>query len=339
MNTYGIMFKVTLFGESHQPEIGVVVEGVPAGTVIDLPLIEQDLLKRRPGAVGTTARIEPDHFKITSGIYQGRATGSPLHLVIENTDTRSKDYQHLLKQPRPGHADYVASIKYGGFHDYRGGGRFSGRLTAALVMAGSLAKMFLPYTFETELIKVGTLTNMALLDQYLEDIKAKGESVGGIVKLTVKGLPVGIGEPFFQKLDAKIAEMMFSIPAVKGVSFGLGFEGSDMLGSDFNDVFSNQDGTTLTNHSGGVSGGLSNGNDLVLKVFVKPTSSIQKTQETYDFETKTVKPLAIGGRHDVAIVRRAGIVLENALAIVLADMTLIARATKVTQGSSKPQNL
>ncbi|MCF7932228.1 MAG: chorismate synthase [Acholeplasmataceae bacterium] len=339
MNTYGQFFKVTLFGESHQPEIGVVVEGVPAGTVIDMTMIEQDLKKRRPGAVGTTARVEADHFRVTSGIFQGRATGSPLHLVIENTDTRSKDYQHLLKQPRPGHADYVASIKYGGFHDHRGGGRFSGRLTAALVMAGSLAKMFLPYTFETELIKVGTLTDMSSLDQYLEGIKAKGESVGGIVKLSVKGIPVGIGEPFFQKLDAEIAKMMFSIPAVKGVSFGLGFEGVERLGSDFNDVFSDFDGTTLSNHSGGVSGGLSNGNDLVLKVFVKPTSSIQKTQETYDFETKTLKPLSIGGRHDVAIVRRAGIVLENALAIVLADLTLMARATKVEKPTSVPQNL
>jgi chorismate synthase len=327
MNTTGTLFKVTLFGESHQKEIGVVVEGVPAGTKIDEDLIRHDLDRRRPGAVGTTARVETDAFSISTGVVNGIATGSPIHLAIPNADTRSKDYSHLKTQPRPGHADYVASVKYGGFHDHRGGGRFSGRLTAALVAAGSLAKMTLPFSFGHTLVKVGALTDMSQLDSYLEEVKAKGDSVGGVVKITVKGIPVGLGEPFFGKLDAMVSHMLFSIPAVKGVQFGTGFDGVDIPGSMFNDVITDDKGTTRTNHSGGVSGGISNGNDLVVSVFVKPTSSVARLQSTYDFDKGKMSGLEIGGRHDVAIVRRAGIVLENAVAIVLADLMLLARAT------------
>ena len=325
MNSYGKLFKVTLYGESHQDAIGVVVDGMIPGTMIDQDLIHADLERRKPGAIGTTPRKEEDVFKITSGVFNGKATGSPIHLMIENKNIKSKDYEKLVHQPRPGHADFVANIKYHGFQDYRGGGRFSGRLTAALVAAGSLAKMMMPYQISSELVRVGALTDLSHLDEYLTEIAKQGDSVGGIVKVVVKDVPVGLGEPFFGKLDAEIAKMMMSIPAVKGVSFGAGFEAADQLGSSWNDVFINDRGLTKTNHSGGISGGISNGNDLIIKVLVKPTSSIQKTQKTFNFDKHEVEDLVIGGRHDVAIIRRVGVVLENAVAIVLADMMLQAK--------------
>ncbi len=323
MNTFGHRFKVTLYGESHQAAIGVVVEGLPPGTPIDESKIEADLKRRNPEAIGTTPRKEPDRFSITSGVFEGKATGSPIHITIPNENVRSKDYSHLQRHFRPGHADFVANLKYQGHHDYRGGGRFSGRLTAPLVAAGSLAKMMLPYRFSHELIQVGTLKDLSKIDEYLAQVAAEGDSVGGIIRLTVENLPVGLGEPMFGKIEALAAQMLFSIPAVKGVEFGTGFEGITMKGSAFNDVIIDDKGTTQSNHSGGTSGGLSNGNPLVVKVFIKPTSSIQKTQHTYALDKGKMENLEIKGRHDVCIARRAGIVLENVLALVLADLTLL----------------
>lgn len=325
MNSYGKLFKVTLYGESHQEAIGVVVDGMIPGTPIDEALMKADLDRRKPGAVGTTPRKETDAFVITSGVFNQKATGSPIHVMIKNENTKSKDYEKLIHQPRPGHADYVAQMKYRGFQDYRGGGRFSGRLTAPLVAAGSLAKMMVPYQFESKLIQVGTLKDLSHLDEYLLDIAKSGDSVGGIVKVIIKDVPVGLGEPFFNKLDAEIAKVVMSVPAVKGVSFGAGFEAASKKGSEWNDVYMNDRGITKTNHSGGISGGISNGNDLIIKVLVKPTSSIQKEQETYHFKDEKVETLSIGGRHDVAIIRRVGVVLENMIAIVLADFTLQAK--------------
>lgn len=326
MNSYGQLFKVTLYGESHQEAIGAVIDGVPAGIKIDLNRIMEDLLKRQPGAIGTTPRKEKDEFKIVSGVFNGYSTGSPIHIMIENLNIQSQDYAHLKNQPRPGHADFVAGIKYHGYQDYRGGGRFSGRLTAALTAAGSIAKMIVPFQFSHALIQVGVLKDMSQLDQYLSEIVKAGDSVGGIIELRVSNLMVGLGEPFFHKLDAEIGKMMFSIPAVKGVEIGRGFSGIEVLGSNFNDEIIDQSGKTKTNHSGGVSGGISNGNELVVRIFIKPTSSIQKEQETYNFTTNSIEKLEIGGRHDVCIARRAGIVAENALAIVLADLYLLHQA-------------
>jgi chorismate synthase len=323
MNSYGTLFKVTLYGESHQEAIGVVIDGIPAGIEINESKITKDLIKRQAGAIGTTTRIEPDLFKITSGVFKGYSTGSPIHLMIENVNVRSKDYEHLVHQPRPGHADFVSNIKYKGFQDYRGGGRFSGRLTAALVAAGAIAKMVIPFELSHDLIQVGTLKDMSKIDEYLEDIAKKGDSVGGLIEVKATHMIVGLGEPFFNKLDAEIAKMMFSIPAVKGVEIGAGFKGLEMMGSSFNDEFIDETGKTKTNHAGGVTGGISNGNDLIVRIMIKPTSSIQKPQETYNFETNQKEVLQIGGRHDVCIARRAGIVLENVLAIVLADLYLL----------------
>ncbi len=328
MNQFGSLYRITLYGESHQQAIGVVIDGVPPGTVIDRAMIAEDLKRRNPPLIGTTPRKEPDEVIITSGVVNGIATGSPIHAMIENKNVRSQDYDHLKAQPRPGHADFVANKKYGGFHDPRGGGRFSGRLTAPLVMAGSIAKMFLPYTFSHRLVQVGALTDMDQLDDYLSEIAAAGESVGGIIEVRIDDVPIGIGEPMFQKLDAQLAAMMFSIPAVKGVEIGTGFSGITMTGSDFNDRFVSETGQTASNHAGGVTGGLSNGNPILINVFVKPTSSIAKPQETYAYDTASIRTLAVKGRHDVCIARRAGIVLENAAAIVLADLTLHHRASK-----------
>ena len=323
MNTFGKLFQVTLYGESHQQAIGVVVDGVIPGTEINEDVIKEALALRRPGAIGTTARVEMDEFKITSGVFNGRATGSPIHIMIENQDVISKDYEHLKTHPRPGHADFVAMKKYLGFHDYRGGGRFSGRLTAALVAAGSIAKMMLPYNFKHELISLGTCKDPSQFDAYITSIGQEGDSVGGRIKVTIENVPIGLGEPMFHKLDATITQMLMSIPAVKLVSFGDTLDLLEAKGSAFNDVIIDETGKTKTNHSGGITGGISNGNPIVIDVFVKPTSSIQKSQETFDFSDQKVAPLQAQGRHDVAIARRAGIVIENTVAIVLADMFIL----------------
>ena len=323
MNSFGQRFKVTLYGESHQKAIGVVIDGIPPGIKIDEALLKADLDQRRPGKIGTTSRIEKDDYVITSGIFNGHTTGSPVHIMIENNDIQSKDYSNLINHPRPGHTDLVAKIKYHNFNDYRGGGRFSGRLTAPLVLAGSIAKQCIPFSLKHELIQVGELKDLSQLDSYLEKITLEGDSVGGIIKLTTNPLPMGLGEPFFYKLDAAIAHMMFSIPAVKGVEIGLGFSGIHTKGSEFNDRILNEEGKTATNHSGGVTGGLSNGNPLEVKVMIKPTSSIKKPQDTFNLKNQKMTTLEVKGRHDVCIARRAGIVLENALAIVLADLYLL----------------
>lgn len=331
MNTFGELFKIMLYGESHQQAIGIVVDGMTPGTFIDEALIKEDLIQRNPVAIGTTPRKEPDEFMITSGVLNGKATGSPIHIMIENVNVRSKDYDALKSHPRPGHADYVAHMKYHGFQDPRGGGRFSGRLTAPLVMAGSLAKMMLPFTFSHQLTQVGSLTDMSQIDLYLTKIQEEKDSVGGIIEVTVRGLPVGIGEPMFSKLESKIGQMLFSLPAVKGVQFGTGFEGITLKGSEFNDVILDERGTTQTNHSGGVSGGISNGNPLKVKVFIKPTSSISKPQSSFKYDTQVLETLEVKGRHDVCIARRAGIVVENAIAIVLADLYLHYKAYERVQ--------
>lgn len=328
MNTFGELFRITLYGESHQPAIGVLIDGVLPGLLIDEDRIKDDLKRRNPDAIGTTPRKEPDRFEMTSGHVNHITTGSPLHIMIRNENIQSKDYSHLKEHPRPGHADYVASVKYHNHHDFRGGGRFSGRLTAPIVMAGSIAKMMVPYTFDHALVQAGTLTDMSQLDDYLSKVKAEGDSVGGIIEVTVTGLPVGLGEPMFEKVESKIGALLFSIPAVKGVEFGTGFSGITLKGSDFNDSIIDEHGTTKSNHSGGISGGITNGNPLIVRVFIKPTSSIQKAQSSFEKTTGEVKPLTVGGRHDVCIARRAGIVIENAVAICLADLMLLHNARK-----------
>lgn len=322
MNHFGTLFSVNIYGESHGKAVGIVIDGMTPGVLVDEKLLLSDLNRRKAGPVGTTKRIEADEPKIISGVYRGYTTGAPIHVMFENTNTRSEDYNNLLKQPRPGHADFTSFVKYKGFADQRGGGHFSGRLTTGIVAAGSFAKMLLNVAFESKLVRVGDLTDMNGLDEYLQGISESFDSVGGIIEVRVRNLEVGIGEPFFDSVESKIAHMVFSVPAIKGIEFGIGFKGIELRGSQFNDPIVDAKGRTETNHNGGLNGGITNGNELVVRVFVKPASSIFLKQDTFDFETNSVQSLQIEGRHDACIARRAVVVIENAIAIALADLYL-----------------
>lgn len=328
MNQFGYVYKNSIYGESHGKMVGIVIDGVPAGTKIDYDLLLNDLDRRKPGAIGTTKRSEADEPVIYSGVYNGYATGAPLHIGFINSNTKSKDYSEFLKMPRPGHADFVANYKYNGFQDYNGGGHFSGRITLGLVSSGAIAKMFLPFKFSSKLVSVGTLTDMTKIDSYLEEISLKGDSVGGVIEVNVSNVIKGLGEPFFDSCESRISQMLFSVPAVKGVEFGLGFRGANVLGSSYNDMIIDKNGTTKTNNNGGINGGITNGNDLVIRVMIKPTPSIFMPQETYNFETNQMDTLQIKGRHDACIARRALVVVENAIAIALADLYLIREGRK-----------
>lgn len=323
MNEFGKIFKINIYGESHNDSVGVLIDGIPSGIKLDVSDFNIDIDRRRPVKVGQTTRRETDLPLIESGLFNGYTTGTPMLIRFENNNTNSNDYSNLVTQPRPGHADYVMKEKFHGYNDYRGGGHTSGRLTVGIVAAGVVAKKIINYNFETEIVKLGTLNDLSKKDEYLEEISNNGDSVGGVIRVTVKNVPVGLGEPFFYSVESAISQILYSIGAVKGVSFGIGFDGCSLLGSEFNDPIVNSDGKTLTNNNGGINGGVSNGNDVVVNVFVKPTPSIYKTQETYNFECDKVMPLNIKGRHDSAIIERAMVVCENAIAVALADLYLI----------------
>ncbi len=319
MNKFGKKFVVEVFGESHGESIGVIVDGMKPGIKVNYDLINADLERRRPKRVGETKRVETDLYTIESGIYEGITTGTPLLVRIPNMNIKSKDYD-FKDMPRPSHTDYVSMVKYGRI--YPGSGHFSGRITAGIVVAGSLAKMMFPYEIETEFIKVGNKKDNEDLDSYIEKISAQGNSVGAILKVTVKGVPAGLGEPFFDSVESVISAMLYSIPSVKGVSFGVGFSGVSLLGSEYNDPIINEKGETKTNNSGGINGGITNGNDLIINVFMRPASSISIPQEVYNFKTKRLETLEIKGRHDAFFQRRAVVVVENAIMIALADLNL-----------------
>ncbi len=326
MNEFGKLFKVNIYGESHNTSVGVLIDGIPAGISLDSSDFSSDLLARKPHKVSQTARVEADEPIIESGLFNGYTTGTPMLIRFPNNNTLSKDYSNLVSQPRPGHADFVMNKKYHGYNDYRGGGHTSGRLTVGIVAAGVIAKKITNFKFETELVKLGTLTDMSKKEEYLDEIVANKDSVGGIVRITVKNAPIGLGEPYFYSLESAVSQILYSIGAVKGVSFGVGFDGCDLLGSVYNDPIVDANGKTLTNNNGGVNGGVSNGNDIVINVFVKPTPSIYKEQQTYNFSTGKVESLEIKGRHDNAIVERAMIVLENAVSVALCDLFLLSKA-------------
>lgn len=323
MNTFGNLFRFSIFGESHGKSVGIVIDGSPAG----VPLCEDDLLpdliRRQSGKTGTTPRKEADLPKIISGTYNGKTTGAPITILFENTDIRSKDYSRFTETPRPGHADFTASRKYGGFSDFRGGGHFSGRLTLGLVSAGTLAKKLIsPVQVSTELIEAGGDTD---IEAAVERAVEKEDSIGGIIECTVTQVPVGLGEPFFGSVESQIAHMAFSIPAIKGIEFGAGFKAAKMTGSQHNDNFISVEGRTETNHAGGINGGITNGNDIVFRVVVKPTSSTSQPQETINMQTGKQTTLKIEGRHDTCIALRVPVVLEAATAMVLADLSMMAQ--------------
>ena len=321
MNSFGRVFRVTIFGESHGPMVGIIIDGCPAG----LPLAEEEFgidLERRKGGIqkGTTPRKEDDKPIFISGYFNGKTTGAPLTILFENNNTRSSDYEKNKAIPRPGHADFVAHKKFSGHEDYRGGGHFSGRLTVCLVAAGVIAKKLLKQiSVEAKIIEVGGET---AIDAGLQKAIEAKDSVGGIIECTVKNLPVGLGEPFFDSVESLISHAALSIPAVKGIEFGAGFKAAKMFGSQHNDAIIDGSGQTTTNHAGGVLGGITNGNDLVFRIVVKPTSSTPKEQESWSWETEQVEKFSVKGRHDLCIALRVPPVLEAVTAIVLADLML-----------------
>jgi chorismate synthase len=320
MNSFGKLFRVSIFGESHGHLVGVLLDGIPSGIPISEEDFLPDLSRRKSGAVGTTPRQEDDIPKIKSGTYEGFTTGAPLLIEVENNNTRSRDYTKLRETPRPGHADFTAFKKFGGYEDYRGGGHFSGRLTTGLVAAGVIAKkMISPATVNANILELGGSPDIEMaVQKAIED----EDSIGGIIECIIKGIPSGVGEPFFDSFEAVLSHMVFSIPAIKGIEFGVGFEAAKMRGSDHNDNFTSKEGQTETNHAGGINGGITNGNDIIFRVVVKPTSSTHKTQHTLNFISNEMQDLSIEGRHDTCIALRVPVVLEAAAAIVAADMML-----------------
>lgn len=323
MNSFGTLFRIGIFGESHGTSVGVVVDGCPAGIPLSVPDFELELARRKSGATGTTPRQEPDQARLMSGVFEGHSTGAPLMVLFDNTNTRSRDYSKLKDIPRPGHADFTAHQKYGGYQDYRGGGHFSGRLTLGLVAAGVIAKKIIaPIRLKASILELGGSTELeAAVNRAVED----RDSIGGIIECRIEEVPLGLGEPFFDSLEAVMSHMIFSIPAIKGIEFGSGFAAARMRGSEHNDNFIDAGGKTETNHAGGINGGISNGNEIVFRVAVKPTSSTHQTQHTMNMESGRMEDLSIEGRHDTCIALRVPVVVEAAAAIVMADFMLQAQ--------------
>ncbi|MES1160364.1 MAG: chorismate synthase [Bacteroidota bacterium] len=349
MNSFGRIFRLSMFGESHGESVGMNLDGCPAG----LPLVLEDFLpdlERRKGGIqkGTTPRKEDDLPIFKSGLFNNKTTGAPLTILFENNNTRSGDYEKQRAVPRPGHADFVANKKFGGFEDYRGGGHFSARLTVALVAAGVIAKKLVAslgqepgegtgrpgqpdwekkagIKVQASILEIGGELDIEAGLQKAIDAK---DTIGGIVECRVSGLPVGLGEPFFDSVESLLAHAVFAIPAIRGVEFGTGFAAARMFGSQHNDAIENLQGRTRTNHAGGVVGGITNGNELVLRVAVKPTSSTPKEQQTLNWVTGEVEPFSVKGRHDLCIALRVPVVLEAVTAIVLADLLLLEQHIK-----------
>lgn len=356
MNCYGTLFRISTFGESHGPAIGVIIDGCPAGLSIDENFIQSELDRRKPGQSKiTTQRKEDDTFKILSGVFEGKSTGTPIAIVIENQDQRSKDYSHIQNTFRPSHADYTYETKYGN-RDYRGGGRSSARETAARVAAGAIAKLLLKksgvdiaaFVSQVGEIKTDHYTKLDLTktednivrcpDQatankmiaLIDEVRLNRDTIGGVVTCVIKNTPVGLGEPVFDKLHAELGKAMLSINAVKGFEYGSGFEGIKLRGSQHNDEFFNDGGKirTKTNHSGGVQGGISNGEDIYFNVAFKPVATIMQDQQSVDKEGNEAT-VSGKGRHDPCVVPRAVPIVEAMAALVLADFLLRARANKV----------
>jgi chorismate synthase len=322
MNSFGRIFRITIFGESHGEGVGVNIDGCPAGLSLELQDFLPDLERRKGGTQkGTTPRKEDDLPIFKSGVFNNRSTGAPLTILFENNNTRSTDYEKQRAVPRPGHADFVASEKFGGNEDYRGGGHFSGRLTVALVAAGVIAKKLLGNIKVTASItEIGGEPDP---EKGLQKAIEAKDSVGGIVECRVSGLPTGIGEPFFDSVESVMAHAVFAIPAVRGIEFGTGFAAAKMFGADHNDAIEDMTGKTRTNHAGGVVGGITNGNELVFRIAIKPTSSTPKEQQTLNRETGEIESFSVKGRHDLCIALRVPVVLEAVTAIVLADLLLL----------------
>lgn len=322
MNGFGRLFRVNIFGESHGESVGVNIDGCPAGLSLDVQDFLPDLERRKGGTMkGTTPRQEDDLPIFKSGIFNGKTTGAPITIFFENKNIRSGDYEKLRAIPRPGHADFVAHQKFGGHEDYRGGGHFSGRLTLPLVSAGVIAKKLLrDITITSSITEIGGDTD---IQKGLQKAIDEKDSVGGIVECRVLGLPIGLGEPFFDSVESLLAHAAFAIPAVRGIEFGTGFAAARMYGVQHNDAILDTSGQTATNHSGGIVGGITNGNELIFRIAIKPTSSTPKVQHTLNWETGETEDFSVKGRHDLCIALRVPPVLEAITAIVLVDLMYV----------------
>jgi chorismate synthase len=329
MNTFGQLFKISIFGESHGKGVGITIDNCPAGLGLTVDDFVIDTTRRKGGLQkGTTPRQEDDLPIFLSGIFNNKTTGAPLTMFFENNNTRSADYEKQREIPRPGHADFVANKKYGGHEDFRGGGHFSGRLTVCLVAAGVVAKKILAtqqITVTSTIIEIGGSTN---IDEGLQKAIDAKDSVGGIVDCTITNVPIGIGEPFFYSIEAAIAQLAFSIPAIKGIEFGTGFAAAKMYGSVHNDAIADATGKTKTNNAGGIVGGISNGNDIYFKIAVKPTSSTPLVQNSLNWQTGETEDFSIKGRHDLCIALRVPVVAEAIAAIAITDFMLLEQKTK-----------
>jgi len=351
-NTFGTVFKLTTFGESHGPALGGIIDGCPAGLQVDFDAIEVEMQRRKPGQSAiVTQRKEPDAVTFLSGIFEGTTTGTPIGFVIENTNQKSKDYSHIKDSYRPSHADFTYDKKYG-IRDYRGGGRSSARETACRVVAGAIAKQLLkdikitayvsgvgnlkldlPYKeldfseIEKNPVRTAHAAMAVAMEKYIKEIKKQGDTVGGTISCVIENTPIGLGEPVFGKLHAELGKAMLSINAVKGFEYGSGFAGTQLKGSEHNDAF-NSDGSTQTNHSGGVQGGISNGEDIYFNVAFKPVATIMQAQETINSAGETIQ-MQGKGRHDPCVVPRAVPIVEAMASLVLVDFWLLNKLSKL----------
>lgn len=326
MNQFGLHFRLSLFGESHGPRLGITLDGVPAG----IPLEEEDFMeainRRKPSAPGTTPRKESDRPQLVSGWFNGYTTGAPLTLLFENRAARPQDYETMRNTPRPGHADFVLDQKFNGYQDYRGGGHSSGRLTLLLVAAGVVARKILPpLTIQSQVLEAGGNPDIeAAVSQALE----KQDSLGGLVECRIQGLPVGWGEPFFDSAESLIAHLAFAIPAIKGIEFGSGFSAAKSWGSKHNDALLDGSGKTRTNQAGGINGGITNGNELVFRLAVKPASSTPQPQQTWSRKENQVSEFRATGRHDLCLFLRVPVVAEAIAALAMAELYQASQARK-----------
>ena len=335
MNSFGRIFRVHIFGESHGVCVGLTIDGCPAGIALGTDDFIADMERRKGGSKGTTPRKEDDTPQIKTGVFEGKTTGAPITVLFDNTNTRSADYEKQRAIPRPGHADFVAHKKFGGHEDFRGSGHFSGRLTVCLVAAGVIAKKILPgLCIESTIVEIGCETDLEKGLQKAIDAK---DSIGGIIECRAKGLPVGLGEPFFDSAESLLSHAVFSIPAVRAIEFGTGFEAAKMFGSTHNDPLIDETGITKTNHAGGIVGGLTNGNELVFRIAVKPTSSTPLEQHSLNWETGKMENFSIKGRHDLCIALRVPVILESVTAFVLADLMLLEQ--RINRVIDQPSSL
>jgi chorismate synthase len=329
MNSFGVIFRVSLFGESHGPAIGVTIDGCPPGLAVNTDDFMTDIKRRQSGSKGTTKRQESDQPEILSGVLNGVTTGAPITLITKNSDKNSSDYDEFKQVPRPGHADFVSQVKHSGFSDMRGSGHFSGRITWGLVAAGVIAKKIAGSAeISAKLISAGGSDN---IEKAIDEAIASNDTIGGIIECRVKNPPLALGEPFFYSYESAVSHIIFSIPAIKGIEFGAGFAAAAMRGSEHNDPYINIKGKTSTNNAGGINGGITNGNEIIFRVVVKPTSSTGVDQTTFNFSEGRMTTLKVKGRHDTCIALRMPVIVEAATAIAMADLILIDRGINGTR--------